>query len=60
MANGSIPSAASCACARRVLQIWYASSPEAEARIQAIREAFKAQFHQLSVMRVDGRDCVSF
>ncbi len=44
----------------KVLQIWYTPSSEAEARIQAIREAFKTQFQQISVMRVDGRDCVSF
>lgn len=44
----------------KVLQIWYAPSAEAEAKIQAIREGFKTRFDQLSVMRVDGLDCVSF
>lgn len=44
----------------KVLQIWYAPSTEAEDKIQTIREAFKTAFHQMSVMRVDGMDCVSF
>ncbi len=44
----------------KVLLIWYAPSPEAESRIQAIREAYKARYDQISVMRVDGVDCVSF
>lgn len=44
----------------KVLLIWYAPSPEAETRIQEIREAYKAAYRQISVMRVDGLDCVSF
>ncbi|MEO0679772.1 MAG: DUF3574 domain-containing protein [Pseudomonadota bacterium] len=32
----------------------------AEARIEDIREAYKAQFDQQSVMLVSGSDCVSF
>lgn len=44
----------------RVLVIWYAPGERAEARIEAIREAYKSAFDQLSVMRVDGADCVSF
>ncbi len=44
----------------KVLQIWYAPSAEAERRIEELRATFKATFHHLSVMRVDGRDCVSF
>ena len=44
----------------KILLIWYAPSDEAEANIQAIREAYKTRFKQISVMRVDGRDCVSF
>jgi hypothetical protein len=44
----------------KVLIIWYTHSPEAERRIQEIREAYKTRYHQISVMRVDGTDCVSF
>lgn len=44
----------------KVLVIWYAPSPEASARIDEIREAYKRAFDQISVMRVDGADCVSF
>ena len=44
----------------RVLLSWYTPSGAAEAGIEAIRSAYKAQFGQLSVMRVDGADCVSF
>lgn len=44
----------------KVLLIWYAPSAEAEAGIQAIREAYKARYRQISVMRIDGADCVSF
>lgn len=42
----------------RVLMIWYEGN--ASARIDAIRAAYKKRFAQDSVMRVDGRDCVSF
>lgn len=44
----------------KVLQIWYAPSPGTEGKIEEIRAAFKSAFKQLSVMRVDGLDCVSF
>lgn len=44
----------------KMLLIWYAPSPEAEARIQEVREAYKTRYRQISVMRVDGMDCVSF
>ena len=44
----------------RVLLIWYAPSREATASIEAIRDAYKARFKQLSVMRVTGADCVAF
>ena len=42
----------------RVLLIWYEG--DASVRIDAIREAYKKRFAQDSVMRVDGKDCVSF
>jgi hypothetical protein len=42
----------------RVLTIWYEG--DASARIDAVREAYKKRFDQMSVMRVDGADCVSF
>jgi len=44
----------------RAVIIWYAPAPDADARIEAIRDAYKRRFHQESVLRVDGEDCVSF
>lgn len=44
----------------KVLLIWYAPSEKAEIDIQAIREAYKTRYRQISVMRVDSADCVSF
>ena len=44
----------------KVLLVWYRPSTEAEAAIEAIRAAYKRRFDQISVMRVDGLDCVSF
>lgn len=43
-----------------VLLIWYSPGVGAEASIEAIRGAYKQRFAQMSVMRVDGADCVSF
>ena len=40
----------------RVLLIWHAPAADSEAKIEAIRDAYKARFGQDSVMRVDG-DC---
>jgi hypothetical protein len=40
------------------LLIWHGF--DQSAKIDAIRTAYKKQFRQLSVMRVDGTDCVSF
>jgi len=42
----------------RVLLIWHGD--DEGTKIDAIRDAYKERFHQLSVMRVDGSDCVSF
>jgi Protein of unknown function (DUF3574) len=44
----------------RVLLIWYAPAADKDADIEAIRAAYKTRFKQLSVMRVDGVNCVSF
>ena len=44
----------------RILLLWHAPDAASDAKIDAIRDAYKKQFHQLSVMRVDGLDCVSF
>jgi len=44
----------------RVLSIWYDITKDASAKIEAVREAYKTRFQQLSVMRVDSTDCVSF
>ena len=46
--------------ASRVLLVWYAPGPYSEHKIEAIRTAYRERFSQDSVMRVDGRSCVSF
>ena len=43
-----------------VLVVWYRPDAESDAKIEAIRSAYKAQFTQESVMRVDSASCVSF
>lgn len=43
-----------------ILLLWHPPGAEADSKIDAIRDAYKKQFHQLSVMRVDSMDCVSF
>jgi|RhiMethySRZTD1v2_1073278.scaffolds.fasta_scaffold33036_3 hypothetical protein len=43
-----------------VLVVWYKPGSDSEAKIDAIRAAYKAQFTQDSVMRVDSVSCVSF
>jgi hypothetical protein len=44
----------------RVLLVWYAPAADTEHKIEAIRTAYRERFSQESVMRVDGRSCVSF
>jgi len=44
----------------KMLVIWHRPAADSEARIEAIRSAYKARFGQASVMRVDGVSCVSF
>jgi uncharacterized protein DUF3574 len=44
----------------RVLVIWHRRGASGETDIEAIRQAYKTQFGQESVMRVDGVSCVSF
>ena len=44
----------------RVLLVWYQRAADSERKIEAIRSAYKQRFAQESVMRVDGRSCVSF
>jgi hypothetical protein len=44
----------------RILLIWYAPSPDASAKIDAIRNAFNKRYDQESVMRIDGVNCVGF
>jgi Protein of unknown function (DUF3574) len=43
-----------------VLLIWYRPAAESQAKIEAIRSAYKARFGQESVLRVDSVSCVSF
>ncbi|WP_084143958.1 DUF3574 domain-containing protein [Methylocapsa acidiphila] len=44
----------------RLVLILYEQDPAADAKIEAIRSAYKVKFKQQSVMRVDGTSCVSF
>ncbi len=44
----------------RVLLIWLKSNPENNAKIEAIRTAWKSRYKQESVMRIDDTSCVSF
>jgi uncharacterized protein DUF3574 len=44
----------------KVLVIWHKPAADSEAKVEAIRSAYKARFGQASVMRVDGVSCVSF
>ena len=44
----------------RVVEIWYRPAADSDAKIEAIRAAYKVRFDQESVMRVDGVSCVSF
>jgi hypothetical protein len=44
----------------RVVEIWYRPAADSDAKIEAIRTAYKVRFGQESVMRVDGVSCVSF
>ncbi len=43
-----------------MLVIWHPVGFGDEAKVEAIRSAYKTAFRQQSVMRVDGADCVSF
>lgn len=44
----------------RLLLIWYEPDASSEARIEAIRAAYKRQFRQTSVLRADSTSCISF
>jgi hypothetical protein len=44
----------------RVLLIWLKSNPKNNAKIEAIRTAWKSRYKQESVMRIDDTSCVSF
>jgi len=44
----------------RILLLWHKPGADEDAKIDAIRDVYKKQFRQLSLMRVDGMDCVSF
>jgi hypothetical protein len=44
----------------RVVEIWYRPTADSDAKIEAIRSAYKGRYGQESVMRVDGFSCVSF
>jgi Protein of unknown function (DUF3574) len=43
-----------------MLTVWYPAAADNEAKIEAIRTAYKTRFSQESVMRIDGSSCVSF
>ena len=44
----------------RLLLVWYPRAADSEAKIEAIRDAYKARFGQESVLRADGLSCVAF
>ena len=44
----------------RIVEVWYRPAADSEAKIEAIRTAYKGRYGQESVMRVDGVSCVSF
>ena len=44
----------------RMLLIWYSTTENSNALIEAIRAAYKEHFGQASVLRADGASCVSF
>jgi hypothetical protein len=44
----------------RIVEVWYRPAIDSEAKIEAIRTAYKGRYGQESVMRVDGVSCVSF
>lgn len=44
----------------RLLLIWYEPDGSSEAKIEAIRQAYKTRFRQGSVLRADGASCISF
>jgi hypothetical protein len=44
----------------RMLVVWYLPEANAEARIEAIRAAYRTRFGQESVLRADEAACVSF
>lgn len=44
----------------RVVVVWHEPTAKSHADAEAIRAAYKGQFAQESVMRVDSRSCVSF
>ena len=46
--------------ASRLLLIWAKPADDLEARIEALRDTWKAAQQQESVLRADGNSCVSF
>ena len=46
--------------AAKMLIIWYKPDGDSEARIEAVRQAYKSRFAQESVLRADGASCISF
>lgn len=44
----------------RIVLVWAATAPALEARVEAIRTAWKTTHDQESVLRADGWSCVSF
>lgn len=46
--------------ASRLLLIWFEPDGASDAKIEAIRSAYKQRFHQDSVLRADEASCISF
>lgn len=44
----------------RLLLIWHAADADSDAKVEAIRAAYKKRFRQESVLRAESLSCVSF
>lgn len=43
-----------------ILIVWHDATSQQQDKFDALRSLYKQRFHQQSVLRIDGSDCVSF
>ena len=43
-----------------ILIVWHDATPRQNDQFEALRTIYKQRFHQQSVLRIDGSDCMSF